>query len=72
MQRGRLERDLGCVCARLAYHSMDVSWGTSSGNFYVHRVDRIGYAAGALASKRRGTPRRVKNDLLFFSVPLYF
>lgn len=28
-----------------AYHSMDVSWGSGSGTYYVHRVDRAGYAA---------------------------
>ena len=61
-QRERLER----VCARLTYHSMDVSWGSSTGTFYVHRVNRIGYAAGALALKRRGAPPGVKDDLHFF------
>ena len=71
-QRGRLERNLERVCARLTYHSMDVSWGSSTGKFYVHCVDRIGYAACALASKPRGAPRGVKDDLPFFFVPLYF
>ena len=71
-QHGRLERNIGRVCARLTYHSMDVSWGSSTGKFYVHRVDRIGYAACALASKRRGAPRGVNDDLHFFSALLYF
>jgi H3 lysine-79-specific histone-lysine N-methyltransferase len=26
------------------YHSMDVSWASGAGKFYVHRVDRAGYA----------------------------
>jgi [histone H3]-lysine79 N-trimethyltransferase len=26
------------------YHSMDVSWASVAGKFYVHRVDRAGYA----------------------------
>ncbi|KAH9171706.1 histone-lysine N-methyltransferase [Lactarius sanguifluus] len=26
------------------YHSMDVSWASGTGKFYVHRVDRAGYA----------------------------
>ena len=26
------------------YHSMDVSWASDAGKFYVHRVDRAGYA----------------------------
>jgi len=26
------------------YHSGSVSWGNSGGNYYLHRVDRQGYA----------------------------
>jgi len=43
------ERNLDDISAILNvsahdYHSMDVSWGSGSGKFYVHRVDRAGYA----------------------------
>lgn len=27
------------------YHSGSVSWGNSGGTYYIHRVDRAGYAA---------------------------
>ena len=27
------------------YHSMDVSWDCKGGHYFVHRVDRTGYAA---------------------------
>ncbi|KAI0264980.1 S-adenosyl-L-methionine-dependent methyltransferase [Gloeopeniophorella convolvens] len=38
--------DLGAILDVAAhdYHSMDVSWGSGAGKFYVHRVDRAGYA----------------------------
>jgi H3 lysine-79-specific histone-lysine N-methyltransferase len=43
------------------YHSMDVSWGSGAGKFYVHRVDRAGYAdvrARFEAARRRSTRSR--------------
>ena len=43
------ERNLDDISAILDvsaydYHSMDVSWASGTGKFYVHRVDRAGYA----------------------------
>lgn len=43
------ERNLDDISAILdvsahEYHSMDVSWASGTGKFYVHRVDRAGYA----------------------------
>lgn len=43
------------------YHSMDVSWGSGAGKFYVHRVDRAGYAdvrARFEAARRRSARSR--------------
>ena len=43
------------------YHSMDVSWASGTGKFYVHRVDRAGYAdvrARFEAARRRSTRSR--------------
>jgi H3 lysine-79-specific histone-lysine N-methyltransferase len=43
------------------YHSMDVSWASGAGKFYVHRVDRAGYAgvrARFEAARRRSTRSR--------------
>ena len=71
-QHGRLDRNLGRVCARLTYHSMDISWGSSTGNFYVHRVDCIWYAVCELASKRRGAPRGVRMLAYFLCSSLFF
>jgi H3 lysine-79-specific histone-lysine N-methyltransferase len=28
-----------------SYHSGSVSWGNSGGTYYIHRVDRAGYAS---------------------------
>jgi H3 lysine-79-specific histone-lysine N-methyltransferase len=39
------------------YHSGHVSWGSSGGSYYVHRVDRTGYAADR-ARFERSHPRR--------------
>ncbi|KAI6022568.1 histone-lysine N-methyltransferase [Pisolithus marmoratus] len=44
------ERNVDDICAifdveERPYHSGDVSWGSSGGTYYVHRVDRIGYAS---------------------------
>jgi len=43
------ERNLDDISAILDvsahdYHSMDVSWGSGAGKYYMHRVDRAGYA----------------------------
>ena len=43
------ERNLDDISAILDvtthdYHSMDLSLGSGAGKFYVHRVDRAGYA----------------------------
>ena len=47
--RAMTERNLDDISAILDvsahdYHSMDLSWGSGAGKFYVHRVDRAGYA----------------------------
>lgn len=44
------ERNVDDICAifdveERPYHSGDVSWGSSGGTYYVHRVDRVGYAS---------------------------
>ncbi len=44
------ERNLDDISAILDvsaydYHEMDVSWASVAGKFYVHRVDRAGYAS---------------------------
>ncbi|KAI6133862.1 S-adenosyl-L-methionine-dependent methyltransferase [Pisolithus croceorrhizus] len=44
------ERNVDDICAifdveERPYHSGDVSWGSSGGSYYAHRVDRIGYAS---------------------------
>jgi len=59
------ERNLDDISAILDvsaydYHSMDVSWASGIGKFYVHRVDRAGYAdvrARFEASRTRSTRR---------------
>ena len=41
--------------------SMDVSWGSGVGKFYVHRVDRVGYAGSRArfeAARRRSSRSR--------------
>lgn len=46
------------------YHSGSVSWGSGSGSYYIHRVDREGYAIikerfeNTRASSSRGRYRR--------------
>ena len=72
-ERGRHERNLERVYTRLPSYGRLVRV-RRGGTFYLHRVDRAGYAGCALASKRRGgASRGVKDDLIFFSVPpLYF
>lgn len=46
------------------YHSGSVSWGNNGGSYYVHRVDREGYAKirerfeNARQSMTRGSRRR--------------
>jgi len=47
--RAVTERNLNDINAILDvsahdYHSVDVSWASGAGKFYVHRVDRAGYA----------------------------
>ena len=47
--RAVTERNLDDISAILDvsshdYHSMDASWASGAGKFYVHRVDRAGYA----------------------------
>jgi H3 lysine-79-specific histone-lysine N-methyltransferase len=39
------------------YHSGHVSWGSSGGHYYIHRVDRTGYAQDR-ARFERTHPRR--------------
>lgn len=44
------ERNVDDICAifdveERPYHSGDVSWGSSGGTYYIHRVDRMGYAS---------------------------
>lgn len=43
------ERNVDDICAifdveEKSYHSGDVSWGSGGGSYYLHRVDRVGYA----------------------------
>ena len=43
------ERNVDDICAifdveERSYHSGDVSWGSGGGSYYLHRVDRAGYA----------------------------
>lgn len=41
-----------------AYHSGHVSWGSSGGTYYIHRVDRTGYAAVRERFERNHGSRR--------------
>ncbi|KAI6095754.1 S-adenosyl-L-methionine-dependent methyltransferase [Pisolithus croceorrhizus] len=52
------ERNVDDICAifdveERPYHSGDVSWGSSGGSYYAHRVDRIGYAKHKGAVRKR-------------------
>jgi H3 lysine-79-specific histone-lysine N-methyltransferase len=42
------------------YHSGSVSWGNSGGTYYIHRVDRTGYASirERFENSRGGQTRR--------------
>jgi H3 lysine-79-specific histone-lysine N-methyltransferase len=48
--------------AEREFHSGHVSWMSGGGKYYVHRVDRVGYASARARFERSGAGRRAASS----------